>query len=158
LNDPEFVQWIPVLPFPYGVKDAEWFIDHASTSWEAGTEATFFICDGPTTTPVGGIAVHLAASDPGLASVGYWLERGARGRGLATSALRLVADWSFGTLGIARLHLTTLPDNVPSQRVAERTGFIREGVLRQWAQTREGRSDAVMYSLLAGDVAARPAR
>jgi RimJ/RimL family protein N-acetyltransferase len=140
------------------VRDAEWFIDHASSSWEGGTGATFFICEEPTTTPVGGITVHLVASDPGLAGVGYWLERGARGRGLATSALRLVAEWSFGALGIARLHLTTLPDNVPSQRVAERTGFTREGVLRQWAQTREGRSDAVMYSLLAGDVAARSAR
>ena len=51
----------------------------------------------------------------------------------------------------ARMQLTTSVDNPASQRVAERTGFRREGVLRAWAENRGRRVDLVMYSRLPGD-------
>ena len=38
-------------------------------------------------------------------------------------------------------------------RVAERAGFIREGTLRNWYDLRGERRDAVMFSLLPGDLA-----
>jgi len=50
-------------------------------------------------------------------------------------AVRLVAGWAFGALGIERLNLLTMPGNAPSQRVAERAGFSREGLLRAWVPT-----------------------
>jgi len=59
-----------------------------------------------------------------------------------------VARWAFGELGIERLNLETTPDNLPSQRVAERAGFTREVVLRAWLPTADGRRDSVMFSLL----------
>ena len=62
-----------------------------------------------------------------------------------------MAGWVFGTLGIERLNLLTMPGNAPSQRVAERAGFSREGLLRAWVPTADGRRDSVMYSLLPGD-------
>ena len=94
------------------------------------------------------ISLHLFAGDPGLAEVGYWLRREARGHGAATTAVRLVAGWAFGELGIGRLNLQTAPENLASQRVAERAGFTREGLLRAWLPTATGRRDSVMFSLL----------
>jgi len=94
------------------------------------------------------IELHLFAGDPGLAEVGYWLRREARGHGAATTAVRLVAAWAFGELGIRRLNLQTAPENLASQRVAGRAGFTREGVLRAWLPTPDGRRDSVMFSLL----------
>jgi RimJ/RimL family protein N-acetyltransferase len=94
------------------------------------------------------IEVHRVAGDPGLAEVGYWLCREARGRGAATTAVRLVAGWAFRELGVGRLNLQTAPENLASQRVAERAGFTREGVLRAWLPTADGRRDSVMFSLL----------
>jgi RimJ/RimL family protein N-acetyltransferase len=56
-------------------------------------------------------------------------------------------------LGVQRLELTTAPENVASQRVAERAGFSREGVLRGLVATKEnGRRDSVMFSLLPADL------
>jgi RimJ/RimL family protein N-acetyltransferase len=40
---------------------------------------------------------------------------------------------------------------MPSQRVAEKAGFVREGVLRSHARFREGRRDSVLFSLVPGD-------
>ena len=76
----------------------------------------------------------------------------ARGRGLATAALRLVSRWALRDLGVARVQLTTHLDNAASQRAAERAGFQREGVLRSWEELRGRRVDLVMYSLVAADL------
>jgi RimJ/RimL family protein N-acetyltransferase len=63
-----------------------------------------------------------------------------------------MARWAFSTLSIARLELTCGPDNGPSQRVAERCGFTREGVLRSHIPFKGGRRDTVIFSLLAGEL------
>jgi RimJ/RimL family protein N-acetyltransferase len=90
--------------------------------------------------------------DQGCAAVGYWLTPGARGRGVATHAVRLLARWAFAELGLARLELTCGPDNEASQRVAERCGFSREGLLRSHVPFKGARRDSVIYSLLPGEL------
>jgi RimJ/RimL family protein N-acetyltransferase len=76
-----------------------------------------------------------------------------RGRGVCTRALRLLAGWAFQELDLRRLELVTDPDNLASQRVAEKAGFRREGVLRAYLIDRDGSfRDAVMFSLLPGDL------
>ena len=99
------------------------------------------------------ISLRIAERDPGLAAVGYWLRPDARGRGAATIALQLIARWAFNEVGVQRLELTTAPENVASQRVAERAGFTREGVLRGLVATKDnGRQDTVLFSLLPADL------
>jgi RimJ/RimL family protein N-acetyltransferase len=66
--------------------------------------------------------------------------------------VRLLSRWALTELGVERLYLTTAPGNVASQRVAERAGFIREGLLRAYLPTPAGRRDSVMYSLLPADL------
>ena len=62
--------------------------------------------------------------------MGYRLAEPARGRGVATEAVRLLAGWALGVLRLERLELMIHPENTASQRVAERCGFKREGLLR----------------------------
>jgi RimJ/RimL family protein N-acetyltransferase len=83
----------------------------------------------------------------------YWLDRGARGQGLATEALDLVTTWAFAEHEVRRVQLVTLLDNVASQRVAQRCGFTREGVLRAWEPVKDRQPDVVMWSRLPGDAA-----
>lgn len=120
---------------------------------------------------LGGEAVHFAFAEPGdpsvvlgggsvydidrqqgRAAVGFWLAPGARGRGVAAHATRLMVGWAFTRLGIARLELTCAPDNEASQRVALRCGFTREGVLRSHIPFKGSRRDTVMFSLLPGEL------
>lgn len=148
---PEMARFVPVLPSPYTEEDAAAFVAYAEEAWAEGVSAPFAI-DSAQGEPLGSIEVHLSSHDPALAGVGYWLRPEARGRGTATEALRLVSRWAFEALAVERLSLITDPENTASQRVAERAGFLREGVLRAWHPTREGRRDSVMFSLLPGDL------
>lgn len=85
--------------------------------------------------------------------VGYWCAAEARGRGVATRALRLLSRYGFEELGLQRLELITDPDNLASQRVAEKVGYRREGVLRSHLDHPDGRRrDSVMFSLLPGEL------
>ena len=61
-------------------------------------------------------------------SLGYWVGAGDNGRGLATAAVREVTRVAFDELGLHRIQAGTLVDNVRSQRVLERNGFVRFGV------------------------------
>ena len=76
-------------------------------------------------------------------------ERG-RGRGLMARAVRLLCDWLFEQ-GVGRLELRTHPDNVESQRLAERCGFAREGRERRSIWLHGKREDALVWSLLPDD-------
>jgi RimJ/RimL family protein N-acetyltransferase len=117
--------------------------------WASGEAATFAICDSADSC-LGHVFVNLGASR--RATVGYWLLPEARGKGLATRALRLVSRWALTDLNVERLGLLTEEWNVPSQRVAERAGFHREGVLRSWGEIDERRVDYVSFSLLPTDL------
>ena len=87
-------------------------------------------------------------ADQTTGSVGYWLLPSARGRGIATRAVRLLSDWAARDLGVPNLRLTTEPGNERSRRVAERSGFRQIGLLRHSA-TIDGRLiDQVVYELV----------
>jgi RimJ/RimL family protein N-acetyltransferase len=101
---------------------------------------------------LGGASLNNVDLGQGRAAIGYWLAPRARGRGVATHAVRLLAGWAFGDLHLARLELTCGPDNLASQRVAERCGFTREGVLRSHVPFKGTRRDTVVYSLLPGEL------
>ena len=150
-SDRELSRYVPAMPYPYSQSDARAFVGHAARGWAEGSSATFVIAQAPGGDGLGMIGLHFFTGDPALAEVGYWLRREARGRGTATTAVRLVAAWAFEKLGIERLNLETVPQNAASQRVAERAGFTREGLLRAWMPTAAGRRDSVMFSLLPHD-------
>jgi ribosomal-protein-alanine N-acetyltransferase len=101
---------------------------------------------------LGGASLNGVDLEQGRAAVGYWLAPSARGRGVATHAVRLIAGWAFGDLRLARLELTCGPGNRASQSVAERCGFTREGVLRSHMPFKGGRRDTVMFGLLPGEL------
>ena len=64
------------------------------------------------------------------------MAREARGRGVATRAVRLVCGWAASELGLTTLELVIHEDNAPSHAVARAAGFTRTGERRRAA--REG--------------------
>jgi RimJ/RimL family protein N-acetyltransferase len=82
--------------------------------------------------------------------IAYLARADARGRGLMSRSVRLVCDWLFRE-GVGRLELRTHPDNEPSQRLAERCGFQREGRERKSIWLHGQRTDAFLWSLLPED-------
>jgi RimJ/RimL family protein N-acetyltransferase len=148
-RDPDVLRFTNV-PDPYDEDDAAIWLALQPARLRAGDGAAFAIVEPPADRPLGAIGVRVLHGR-GIAELGYHLAPEARGRGLATAAVRLLSAWSLRTLPIARLQLTTHLDNPASQRVAEKAGFTREAVLRAWADQRGRRVDLIMYSLLPGE-------
>jgi RimJ/RimL family protein N-acetyltransferase len=115
----------------------------------AGRDAAFAICD------VSGECFGLATvekRDSGRVELGCWLLAEGQGRGLATRAFRLASRWALNQPGVARLEILTSPEHTAAQRLAERSGFRREGVLRSYHVVDGRREDAVFFSLLPGEL------
>jgi [ribosomal protein S5]-alanine N-acetyltransferase len=119
ITDPEVVRWIG--PSEYSARQV---LELNRSRWAEGTGATFSICD-PKDDCVGHVWVNLDGS--GRGEVGYWLLAEARGNGFATRSVGLISRWAFRDLELARLSLLTEASNEQSRRVAERSGFVREG-------------------------------
>jgi hypothetical protein len=83
--------------------------------------------------------------------VGYWLDAGFEGHGMATQALTAVFDQAFGPFDLHRIELRTIPTNSRSRSVARRLGFTQEGVLCEAAVFPGERRDEVVYGLLASE-------
>jgi len=80
------------------------------------------ICDATTGQRLGNIVLRFDAT---VGEVSYWVAASARGRGVATRALRLLSEWAFAALELSVIRLWTHADNVASRLVAERAGYRR---------------------------------
>jgi [ribosomal protein S5]-alanine N-acetyltransferase len=85
------------------------------------------------------------------AYVGYWIDARVAGRGIIPTALALAVDHAFGPGGLHRLQADIRPENGPSQRLVERLGFTREGLLRRYLDIDGDWRDHLSYALLAED-------
>jgi len=137
-SDAEIVRFIPMMPAPYERSDAEWWIDQSERAWQNGDACTFAIVDPGLAQLVGAIEFR-----PADGSIGYWVAHSARGRGMATRALRLICEWRSER----PLQLVTHPTNLASQRVAEKAGFRRVGMIPHEPQFRDGTTEAVRFEL-----------
>jgi RimJ/RimL family protein N-acetyltransferase len=149
-RDPEIPRWIPWIPVPYSREHAETYVQQCL---EAGDDRyPFAIADAATGGAVGSIDLRLNTHFY-RGHVGYWVAAPARGRGVCTAALRVLSGWALQEFELQRLELITDPENLASQRVAEKVGYRREGVLRAHLRHPDGRiRDSVMFSLLPGEL------
>jgi RimJ/RimL family protein N-acetyltransferase len=153
-REPEIARWLDQVPQPYTERDAREYIASTRRGWRDGTISTFAIADRTTDEPLGSISIHWLDPEQAIGEVGYWVTHEARGRGVATAAVLLIARWALDTCGLERLQLRADVLNAASQRVAEKAGFRREGVLRSARfSPRQGRRvDFAIYSLLPGEL------
>ncbi len=150
----EIARWLDQVPQPYTEADAREYVAMTRRGWKDSTLSTFAVTDAQTGEVLGSIGIHWIDPQQAVGEVGYWVKREGRGRGAASCALRLVSRWAIEDCRLARLQLRADALNEPSQRVAEKAGFRREGVLRSIRYNpRQGRRvDFVMYSLLPGEL------
>jgi [ribosomal protein S5]-alanine N-acetyltransferase len=141
IHDPDVIHWIGQ---PEG--SAIDVLTLNRQRWASGSP-TLSICERDGNC-VGLVWVNVREADHTTGSVGYWLLPSARGRGLATRAVRLLSRWAAHHLGVTDLRLTTEPENERSRRVAERSGFRKTDVLRRSASIDGRLIDQVVYELV----------
>jgi precorrin-6B C5,15-methyltransferase / cobalt-precorrin-6B C5,C15-methyltransferase len=149
-QDIETLPWLP-LPRPYTRANAEWFIGTFGPSQrESGAGIVFAIESAGRL--VGAIDLKGVNWAARVAEVGYWVAPWARGRGVAAQATRVLSEWAIRDHGFERVQLFAATGNAASQRVAEKAGFVREGVARNACCMPDGRADMVLFSLIPHDL------
>ena len=146
--DPETARWLPV-PVPYTAEAGQQYVQEMVPGlWVGGAAANVAVVDAASGGLLGAIGLTLR---DGIGEVGYWTAPWARGRGVATRATVLHTAWALDALALPRVELLADVGNLGSQRVAERAGFVREGVARALRPLprSEGRADMVVYARVA---------
>jgi RimJ/RimL family protein N-acetyltransferase len=144
---PEVFPWLAWCHAEYSRAEAiDWVSTRAPLAAE-GLEYAFAIV-GPDGRYLGGCGLNQISRLHRFANLGYWVRSSATSRGVATAAVRQVAEFAFRFTDLLRLEIVCAVGNERSQRVAERAGASREGVLRHRLLLHGQPADAVMYSLV----------
>jgi RimJ/RimL family protein N-acetyltransferase len=145
-QEPATSRWVPPLP----AGDPEGVVELFEQYRVDGELLHLVIADPVDDAYLGEVMVMMSEHQIGEFGCGV-VER-ARGRRIATAAFRAFVTWSVATLDVRRLQVLVAQENTPALRLAERTGFRREGVLRAYWDDDGARVDAVMLSLLPAEL------
>lgn len=157
-NRERLARWEPWALAPLVLAETRSFLEASARNWLAGLELPVAIAvrDHGQWRLAGAVSLHITPYS-GSAEIGYWLDGGYEGRGLASRAVAAVLDHAFGSLGIERVALHTDPANERSRALARRLGFVEEGLLRQGLAFPGERRDEAVYGLLASEWSRPPA-
>jgi RimJ/RimL family protein N-acetyltransferase len=145
--------WFPTrFHHAFGAYEAEQWVTEAAERWELGTDYRFGVFDSASNRLLGCVGINNVNRTYGFGNLGYWIRSTSRDRGIASDAVRLVAQIGLSALDFVRLEIFALPSNLPSIRVAEKIGAVREGVARNRLIYQEQPADAIAFSLIRSDM------
>lgn len=147
----EFSRWMPWCHESYSAADSKNFITSSIENWKNQTEYDYAIFDAQNGIFVGGVALNLFNQHRKLTNLGYWVRTGSQQRGIAHTATRLLAKTAFEDLDLNRIEVAMAVENYASQKTAEKSGAMREGVLRKLLFIGGVQHDALMFSFVRED-------
>jgi ribosomal-protein-serine acetyltransferase len=120
--------------------------------WENDQQYFFQVVEVSTNQVVGGVFLNQVVRSHQMANLGYWVRTSQIGKGIATEAAKQAARYGFERLSFQRIEIVVEVGNLPSLRVAEKTGAVREGRLRNRLRLHNSPCDAYLHSLIPSDV------
>ncbi len=148
--------WMPWCHANYSRKESQEWVASRPEAWAQGEAYSFAVTDARDGTFLGGCGLNQLNSIHQYANLGYWVRASAWGRGVATAATQLVAQFGFQELGLQRIEILMVVENKASRRVAEKAGAQYEGRARHRLYVRDEARDAFQFSLLPADVGLAP--
>ena len=138
--------------------DERWSARFLATT-KADRRAPFLVCASDDGAILGAISFfHIERGAVQGAQVGYWVGAAHARRGVMSRALELALAKAFGPLALQRVEALIVPDNEPSRRLAQRTGFHLEGIARAYAELGGRRRDHERWSITRAEWLARRTR
>ena len=114
--------------------------------YENLNEAQWFFIEKKDGMKIGYIAHYIAGSKQ--TEIGYTLDPNERRKGYGTEAIQIILDYLFLSKSINRVQAKINPKNIASQRVLEKSGFVKEGILRKSFFSRGEWRDTAIFSVL----------
>jgi ribosomal-protein-serine acetyltransferase len=151
-NHERLARWEPWAASPPVLEETRSFLQASARNWLDGAELPVAIAvrDHGQWRLAGSVSLRISRYSRS-GEIGYWIDGGYEGRGLASKAVAAVLDQAFGPLGLDRVTLHTDAANQRSRALARRLGFTEEGLLRQALAFPGERRDQAAYGLLADE-------
>jgi RimJ/RimL family protein N-acetyltransferase len=132
------------FPHPYTLSDAKKWLEMVE-----GNSEDVILAIEVNGEAAGGIGLHVLKDVYRFnGEIGYWLSERHWGRGIMTDAVGAIVEYAFTTTRLLRLFATIFDHNLPSMRVLEKNGFVREAIHKRTVM-KEGRlMDEHLFSLL----------
>lgn len=146
---PDLMEWLPWAYPGYRRDDAAAFIRDSQGAWKQGKAFDYGITlIGRPERHIGNISIWQASRLGRVGEIGYWIRSDATSQGMATEATGRLLAIGFGVLRFHKVNLRIAVGNRSSERVAEKLGFTREGILREELMVRGRWIDHSLYSML----------
>jgi RimJ/RimL family protein N-acetyltransferase len=87
----------------------------------------------------GTISFHSISVKNSVGEIGYWMSESMRGKSIATTAVRMLTDYGFTTIGFKRVEAMVDVENIASTKLLASAGYQREGLLRKKISRDDGR-------------------
>lgn len=144
----ELFKYMPVWLSDYTLEECRSWIE-SQMGEESYALATF---DATNNNLLGGCGLRITDKSFGIADLSYWMRTNQTKRGFATSSALLLVQFGLNKLNLNRIEIIARTDNIPSQRVAEKLGATKEGIMRNRIVFNSRPYDAVLYSLIPQDL------
>lgn len=155
INNLNVSRYLAGVPFPYKLKDAEWFISNCNKKKveEPRKDYELAVALRNTNELIGGIGLSHIDYNVGSAELGYWLTEDYWRKGIMSEGLDSLINFAFNKLKLNRLVIPAYVPNVGSNRLAEKLGFKLEGVHREAAKPESSGKihDVNYWGLLKGE-------
>lgn len=149
----EISPWLPWCHPAYSPGETAAFIESTIQAWASQVHFNFGIFDSADGAFCGTISLNHIVRQNLYGNIGYWVRTGRTKRGLASRAVRLVARYAFDVVGLKRVEIAAIPENLASRRVAEKAGATLETILRNRIVMHGRPYPAALYSLVPQDLA-----
>ncbi len=130
------------------------FLRLSRKNWDEGKSYNFSILADEVL--VGGIGFFFHSARDYVVEIGYFISKDFWGKGIAVEAVGLVEKFICEKLPkISRIEIVMAVENSGSERVAQKAGYEKEGVMRKALKIFEKYHDAYLYAKTIGEAAAR---
>ena len=144
--------WLPWCHSDYKIEETKGWVNFQQAAWNDKLEFSFGIFEVNSNRFVGGCGINQINWMYKIGNVGYWIRTGATGKGYASAAARLCAEFGFVDLQLNRIEIVAAKDNIASQKAAEKTGATKESLARKRLIVGDKVHDAFVYSLIREDI------
>jgi len=150
---PEVSSWLAWCHENYSIEETREFLRARGEKSQGDEWYSFGVFDRSAGERfLGGVGLNFINRVHQFGNLGYWVRTSAAGKGAASKAARLVARFGLAELGLNRIEILAAVPNIASQRVAEKIGAVREGILRKRLLVRGEPHDAMLFSLVQEDL------
>lgn len=125
----------------YSMAHALDYVQRTDASVRTQRELPFVIehGNGDDLTFAGTISFHSLSVKNSVGELGYWMSASMRGKGIATTAARMLTDFGFASIGFKRIEALVDIENIASAKLLESAGYDREGLLKNKVTRDDGR-------------------